>query len=305
MFHPPDRGSHGVHTFTLTEESFLHTLATPSRSARVPGRALASLAALVAGLAAALVVVPPRLAAGDLADRGQLGAAFRAAVVEYWRSGDRNYPPALQRVVDYWFRFHLVKGGIAALLLVVLGVLTVLLWRTFLQADGLGTGSRAALASAGTAAPMLALFALVVAMANVQGALAPFSSLMPMLTEGTPDADLTSTLAQARQQLTGSHRTSGHTPLALDAMVGDFARYHAALAVVCAVVVAALLGLSVMCWRSYARVRSADRRARRVWGGFGVFSALSSLMVAVVLVANAGTATDPAPALLAFFNGGF
>jgi hypothetical protein len=39
-------------------------------------------------------------------------------------------------------------------------------------------------------------------------------------------------------------------------------------------------------------------------GWFGVFSALSSLLVALVLAANTGTATDPAPALLAFFNGG-
>ncbi len=287
----------------------MRALATPSRSARVPGRALATLVALVASLAAAFVVAPPRLAAsgpaGDLADRGQLGAAFRTAVVEYWRSGDRNYPPALQRVVDYWFRFHLVKGGIAALLLIVLGVLTVLLWRTFLRADGLSKGSRAALVSAGTAAPMLALLTLAVVMANIQGALAPFSSLMPMLTEGTPDANLADTLTQAKQQLAGSHRTSGYTPPALDAMVSDFARYHAALAVICAIVVVALLALSVMCWRNFARMRSADRRARRVWGWFGAFSALSSLIVAVVLIANTGTTTDPAPALLAFLNGGF
>jgi hypothetical protein len=283
----------------------LHTLATPSRQAGVPRRALATLAALVAGLAAAFVVAPPRLAAsgraGDLADRGRLVAAFRTAVVGYWRSGDRNYPPALQRVVDYWFRFHLIKGGIAALLLIVLGVLTILLWRTFLRAHGLRKGSKAAVVSAGTAAPMLALFALAVVMANIQGALAPFSSLMPMLTEGTPDPSLAGTLAQVRQQLAGSHRTSGYTPPALDAMVSDFARYHAALAVIAAVVVVALLGLSVMCWRSFARMGSADRRARRVLGWFGVFSALSSLIMAVVFVANTGTAMDPAPALLAFF----
>ena len=73
---------------------------------------------------------------------------------------------------------------------------------------------------------------------------------------------------------------------------------------VAAVVVVALLGLSVMCWRSFAGVGSADRRTRRVFGWFGVFSALSSLIVAVLSVANTGTATDPAPALLAFFNGG-
>jgi hypothetical protein len=266
------------------------------------------LVTLVAALAAAFVIAPPRLAAsgaaGDLADRGQLAAALRTAVVGYWRSGDRTYPPALQRVVGYWYLFHLVKGGIAALLLIGLVVLAVLLWQTFLRADGLGMGSRAALVSAGTAVPMLALFALTVVMANIQGAVAPFASLLPLLMGGTSDPGLTGILAQARQQLAGSHGTSGDTRPALDAMVSDFARYHVALAVVAAIVVVALLGPSVLFWRSLARVGSTDRRTRRVLGGFGVFSAVSSLIVAVVLVANTGTAADPAPALLAFLNGG-
>jgi hypothetical protein len=287
----------------------LHTLAPPSRSAGVPGRALATLVALVAGLAAAFVVAPPRLAAsgptGDLADHGHLVAAFRAAVVEYWRSGARDYPPALQRVVDYWFRFHLIKGGIAALLLIVLGALSVLLRRTFLRVDGLRTGSRAALVSAGTTVPMLTLFALAVVMANIQGAMAPFGSLLPILTEGTPDAGLADISAQARRQLAGSHRTGGYTPPALNAMVGDFGWYHSVLTIVAVVVVVALLGLSVACWRGFARMGAADRRTRRVSGWFGVGSALSSLIMAVVLVANAGTAMDPAPALLGLFNGGF
>ena len=284
-----------------------HTAAPPHTG--VPGRALAVLVALVAVLSVAFVVAPPRLAAsksaGDPADQGQLIAAFRTALVGYWRSGDRNYPPALRRVVDYWFRFHLVKGGIAALVLIVLVALGVLLWRTRLRADGLGTGSRAALVSAGTAVPPLALFALAVVMANLQGAVAPFASLLPLLMGGPPDAGLAGTLAQARQQLAGSHRTAGYTPPALDAMVSDFGRYHVAMAVISAVVVVALLSLGVVFWRGFARVGSADRRTRRVLAGFGVFSVLSALIVVVVFIANTGTAMDPAPALLGLFNGAF
>jgi hypothetical protein len=291
------------------EEFLLQTLANPSRTSGIPDRLLAMLVALVVVLATVFVVAPPRLAATgpatDLADERHLVAAFRTAIVGYWRSGDGDYPPDLQRVVDYWFRFHLIKGGIAALLLIVLGVLTVLLWRAFLRADGLGFGRRAALVSAGSAAPMLALGALVVVMANVQGAMAPFASLFPLLIGGTPDARLAGPLAQARQQLAGSHRTSGYTPPALDVMVSDFARYHVAMVVISACVVVALLSLSAMSWRGFARAGSADRRSRRVWLWFAVSSALWSLIVAVVLVANAGTAMDPAPALLALLNGGF
>lgn len=287
----------------------MHTQVVPPRSAAVPGRALAMLVALLAGLAVAFVVAPPRLAAsgtaGELADRGHLTAAFRTAVVGYWRSGDRSYPPDLSRVVDYWFRFHLIKGGIAALMLIALGALAVLLWRAFLRADRLGAPGRAALVSAGGAAPVLALCALVVTLANVQGAMAPFASLLPLLMGGTPDESLTGVLAQARRQLAGSHRTGGYTPPALDAMVSDFAWYHTALVAVAAVTAVALLGLAVMFWRSFSRVGRSDRRTRRVLAYLGVFSVLSSLIVAAVMAVDLGTAMDPAPALLAFFNGAF
>jgi hypothetical protein len=89
-------------------------------------------------------------------------------------------------------------------------------------------------------------------------------------------------------------------------MVSDFAWYHVALALALAVAVAvALLSLSVVSWRSFARMGSADRRIRWVLGWFGVLCALSSLIVLVLIVANTGTAMDPAPALLDLFNGGF
>jgi hypothetical protein len=291
------------------EESFLSTLTAPPRAVGVPGRALATLAALVAVLGVAFVLAPPWLAAsdpaGDPTNQSQLVAAFRAGVVGYWRSGDSAYPPQLQRVVDYWFRFHLMKGGIAALLLIVFVALAVLLWRTYLRSDGLGSGGRAALVTAGLAVPPLALGALAVVMANLQGALTPFASLLPLLMGGPPDAGLAGPLAQARQQLAGSHRTGGYTPPALDAMVSEFGRYHLVMAVISAVVVVALLGLSVVFWRGFARAGSADPRTRRALGGFGAFSALSALIVLVVFVANAGTAMDPAPALLGLFNGTF
>jgi hypothetical protein len=87
-------------------------LTASSRSVSVPGRALATLVVLGAALAAAFVVAPPRLVASgpysDLAARGDLVVAFDTAMVGYWRSGDRDYPVALQRLVDYWVRFHLV-----------------------------------------------------------------------------------------------------------------------------------------------------------------------------------------------------
>lgn len=283
--------------------------AAPSRSAGIPGRALAILAALAVALVAALFVVPPTLAesgsAGGSVDQGNLGKAFREAFVEYWSSGDRDFSPGLERVVDYWFRFHVVKAVIAAILLIVLVALGVLLWRAFLRACGLGAGSRAALGSAGVLVTMLALFALVTMAANVQGAVAPFASLLSMLPTGAADGELAVTIGQIRQRLAAPSNAGDQSPPALDVMISDFARYHLAMAVIAAIVAVVLIGMSVVLWRKFARTESSDRRTRRVLGSFGALSVVSSLVVIVVVVVNTATAADSRPALSALLDGGW
>src|SRR6185295_15066159 len=106
----------------------------------------------------------------------------------------------LERVVDYWFRYHVAKAVIATILLIVLVALGVLLWKAFLRAGGLGAGRRVALASAGVLVTMLAVFSLAMVMANIQGAVAPFASLLPMLTDGPTDGELAGTLDQVTQR---------------------------------------------------------------------------------------------------------
>ncbi|MEV0342509.1 hypothetical protein AB0H49_26115 [Nocardia sp. NPDC050713] len=266
------------------------------------GRALGALGALAAVLATAFVVAP-RALAGDFADERDLRDAFRAAFVEYWRSGDRDFSPALESVVDYWFRYHVAKGVIAALLLIVLVALGALLWRAFLRGRGLGAGRNAAFASAGVVVTALAVFSLLAVMANVQGAVAPYASLLPMLTGGDTDSEHAETRARVRQQLAESVSGNGETSPALAVMISDFSLYHVAMAVIAAVVAIVLLGLSVVAWKRFPR--SADTRARRVLGSFGVLAALSSLASIVVVVANTTTVADPGPALLALFDGGW
>ena len=129
--------------------------------------------------------------------------------------------------------------------LIVLVTLGVRVWKAFVKADGLGTGKSAALASTGAVLTMLALFSLVAVMANLQGVVAPYSSLLPMLTTDTSDAQLTGTLDQIRWQLADSSGTAGHTAPALQVMTDDFARYHVAMAVISAIVAAALLWFAV------------------------------------------------------------
>ncbi|MFI0479405.1 hypothetical protein [Actinomadura sp. 9N215] len=255
-------------------------------------------------------VVAPRFLAGvgpgsGFAGERDLVEALRTSFTGYWSSGDRDLSPSLERVVDYWFRYHLAKAAIAALLLIVLVALGIRVWKAFVRADGLGTGKSVALASTGVLVTMLALFSLVAVMANLQGVVAPYSSLLPMLTAGATDAQLTGTLDQIRRQLADSPGTDGHTAPALQLMIDDFARYHVAMAVIAAIVAAVLSVLSAVLWRWFARTEPSGRRTRRVLGSFGVLSALLSLAGIVVAVANTTTAADPAPALLAFFQNGW
>ncbi|QIQ06974.1 hypothetical protein HA039_17935 [Streptomyces liangshanensis] len=282
------------------------------------GRALASRAAFATTLVAALgvaFVVAPRVLAGlgpgsGFAGQGALVRDFRSAFVAYWGAGDPDLSPRMEGLVDYWVRYHVAKAAIAALLLVVCAALGAALWKAFLRADGPGAWRRAALASAGGGVSLLALFSLAVVMANIQGAIAPFSSLLSLLPVGETHGELATTLDQVRAGLshgpgtaTGTGAGSRTSPV-LDLMISDFARYHAVMAVISGVVAAALVGFSTLLWRRFAGTPSSAPRTRRVWAAFAALSTLTALAVIVVAAANTGTATNPAPALLGFFNGG-
>ncbi|MEV6769021.1 hypothetical protein AB0N05_10395 [Nocardia sp. NPDC051030] len=275
--------------------------AVPSQSAGISGRALAVLVPLAVVLGIATVFAPGRLAAlgSGGVDQGNLRDTLRGGFIEYWGAGRRDFPPRLASAVDYWFRFHVAKAVIAALLLIVLVVLGILLWKAFLRASGVRTGS--VLASSGVIVTLLGVLALLTVMANIQGMVTPFSSLMPMLRDGDSDPELTATLDQVRQRLAESTRTDD--PPALDVMISDFARYHAVMAVIAATVAVVLIAVSVLLWKHF---RSAsDRRTRRVLACFGILSALGALALLIVLVGNISVAADATPALKAFFEGGW
>ncbi|MEU5398256.1 hypothetical protein ABZ348_03005 [Streptomyces sp. NPDC005963] len=281
----------------------------PSRFAYLPGRATALLSVLAVALAAAFVLAPRMLAASsagnDLSDRDELSRAVREAFIVYWASGDREFSPELKTVVDYWFRYHVAKAVIAALLTIVLITLGVLLWKAFSRAGGPGASRSAALASSGVLVTVLGLFSLAVVMANVQGAVAPFASLLPMLGVTSAHGKLGASLDEIREYLAGQPGTGDWTPPAIEVMISDFDRYHLAMAVLAATVAVVLIGASVLLWKKFAGTEPSDRRTRRVWASFAILSAVLSLCVLVVAVANISTAADPAPALLAFFEGGW
>ncbi|MFC8528216.1 hypothetical protein [Nocardia sp. NPDC057227] len=215
-------------------------------------------------LGIAFVVAPEWLAASDaarFADEGALRQALSGAYAEYRLAGQRAFTPALRDIVGYWARYHLVKAVIAVTLLLVLAVLVRWAGNT----------------AAKVPASVLALGALALAAANIQGAAAPFAAVLPML----PGAEL----AAAERQLGAGERAP-----ALAVMIDDFARFHAVLAVLAAVVALCFLGAGLALFA---------RRALLL-GGIGIVLALG---IGTVAVANATTARDPEPAFAAFLEG--
>ncbi|MFD3746030.1 hypothetical protein [Nocardia sp. NPDC058633] len=261
------------------------------------GRVLGALVALAGALVIAFVVAPRPLAnrvGAHFRDEDDLAQAFRTAFIEYWQTGSREFTSDLAEVVDYWFRYHLVKAVLAAILLLVLLALAVLLWRALLAAGEAGLGARVALAVSGSVATVLALGSSVAVLANVQGTVAPFASLLPMVTGD----DSAGVRAEVDQRVTDGTRTPP-----LDVMVDDFARYHVAMAVLAAVTTVCLLGACVLLWR--ASVRARDRRSRRVLVSASVLVGVPALLSIVVAVANTTNAADPVPGLAALFTGGW
>ncbi|WP_330180251.1 hypothetical protein OHB26_28045 [Nocardia sp. NBC_01503] len=277
------------------------------RSAGFSHRAGGMLAAVAVGLGFAFVIAPRFVATswagGGFADEGSLRDGFRAAFIEYWDSGSAGFTPSLQRVVDYWVRYHVVKAVIAAVLLVVLIALSALLWQAFLRAGGAAAGERVAFAASGAVASILVVCSMLLVLANIQGAIAPFASLFPMLMGGPGDARLDDTLGQVRLGLTDYH--GGRGAPALDVMVRDFQVYHEVLVVLAPIVAVAALALALYACGRFMKSARDDRRTRRVFGSFGIAATLISVAAIVVTVANTTTVIDPAPSLAALFAGGW
>ncbi|MFD6392033.1 hypothetical protein [Nocardia sp. NPDC060259] len=275
-------------------------LAVTSRVLRSSGRGVALLVAAAVLLVVAFVLVPGMAAGwgseGGIGDEGELRGALRVAFVGYWSSGAGEFSPALDDVVEYWFRYHVVKALIAVVLLGVLVALASVLWKAVGRTSDLKRGRRIVLGVAGAGVTVFALVALVAVMANVQGAVAPYASLLPMLFDEAVGPELAGTLEDVGRQL-AAWEGSGASP-ALDVMIDGFTRYHVVMAVIAAVVAVGFAVASVVLWKRRAG-RSSGKR--RVLAGSGVLA----VVFLVVAVANTTTVADPVPALRALFDGGW
>ncbi|AGL16358.1 hypothetical protein [Actinoplanes sp. N902-109] len=227
-------------------------------TARRPDAGLLSMAVVLV----AAYFVAPRLLLGP----GRPGD-FPRAFAAFWSSGGADLPPELQHLVDYQFHYHLARVIIALPLLAVLVTLTVRLRRFRL------------------AAGVLALAAAVLLIANVQGVVSPFGTLLPILASGSAAADSAALLAQVRDQL-----HNGATSPAVAVMLGEYVRWHVAKGVLVGLLAVVLAGLSAVAWRR-----------RRRW--LSLLAATLTVAALVVVAANVTTVADPVPPFLLLLQG--
>jgi hypothetical protein len=260
------------------------------------------LAALALTLAAAFVWLPrpfARAVSGhDYGDEEHLRATVTSAFVDYWQIGRRMLTPELSHLVDYWRWYHVLKAAAAIGLMIVLVLLAIRLWNAFA-----GSGERAdarRLATGGVVATALAVFAFVVAMANLQGTIAPFSSLMSILPINTAHGDLTAMIGQVEDEL--GHYPSGSSG-ALEEMVHDLAVYHVVVATISRSAAAVLVVLVIMLFRTYAGTPMIDRRARRLLRWLGVTASVMGVLLGVLALGNVSAVIDSPTAVLNFYRG--
>ncbi len=197
------------------------------------------LAALAVPLAAGFVLAPRALTGAGPTHQHSLSAAASQAFTAYWQSGRRGYPSALADLVAYWRRYHLAKAAFAVGLTITFGWLAQILWRSLLRAGRPRLATTTTAVVSGSAVTALAFVSALVVMATVQGALAPFSSLVSLLPIGHGSPALASAALQIRLDLAENHALP-RPPAALEAIIDDFQRYHAVLAAQAAILAAGI-----------------------------------------------------------------
>lgn len=289
--------------------SFMRHSRPPTQPAAPAGRLLSGrdraaalfLAILTVLLAAGFVLAPTALTSAGPTHEHSLSAAASQAFNAYWQSGRRSYPSALADLVAYWRRYHLVKAGFAVALTIAFCWLAHILWRSLLRAGRLPPATTTAAVVSGSAATALAFGSVLVVMATIQGALAPFSSLVSLLPVGHGDPALTASAGQIQHDL-AEHHAVFRTPATLDAIIDDFQGYHAVLAAQVAILAVVLIGLSVLMWRRAPTAGRAVPRAKALLRLLATAFTLLTVIVLVVGAANVSTALNPDPALRLVFG---
>ncbi|MFY2788079.1 hypothetical protein [Rhodococcus sp. MALMAid1271] len=274
-------------------------MATTAASSTWDRRRRTSILVLTAGvLGVAVAALPAKIAqlwpGSGTTTYASLAGRLRPAFVDYWAAGHPKPGSALAQVVAYWQGFHVVKAVAAAVLLAVLAALLLDLWGRWVAAGR--SGRRRALGALGALGALASLVALLMVVANIQGAVAPLSSVVSFLPTDGSDPAVAATIGEISAEL-----RSGSTTSVLDALVSDFRVYHAAMVVSAGLTTVLLLACGITLWRQRSR---SQHNERRLYVTTATIMLTLALAFGVVAAANLSTVIDPASALLAFFEGG-
>jgi hypothetical protein len=179
--------------------------------------------------------------------------ALRSTLVTLMASGaDDN--PALNALLSGYVWFHLVEAIVGGLFLVALALFAGFCWRRFRRSSGTGGSfERRTYLWFGLLGTTVSLFLAVVVVANVSSVLNPrpgFSGSFGLI--GSPPTG--SPAAELQESFTGWLRSgSSQMPAPVTRAIADRVAWQGPKAVICAVLLAALVRLSVVVWRTLIR----------------------------------------------------
>ncbi|MFV0460465.1 MAG: hypothetical protein ACK5MT_17025 [Actinomycetales bacterium] len=253
------------------------------------------LAAAAAALVAAAVVLPEAVARLLHAGGTGVTAAALPQMVsrgfDVWvATGSSELPPDLTSATAFWKTFHEAKAVLSIAALTALVVLQARTWTAYCAGTRVRR-QRVMLALALLVETVANGLAGLVVLANVQGSIAPLSSVLSFLPAG-----------QATPAMTTMHEqiVSGAGSPATTALLYDFRNYHLAV-----LVGSALLGLGLIFAGIVTGIRWAEAPARRLRDLVlaEVVLATGLGFLGLVLLANLSTVNETMPALALFLAG--
>lgn len=262
---------------------------------RARWRHISTWSAGVIALAAAVMTVPPVLAEWSFAGRISVSSLPETVSTGFdqWIAAGSAAPSAvLTDAATFWAIFHVTKAVLASALLWALIVVGYRIWVRAARSET--RAEHRAWTIVGVLGAWLPVLVLLVVLANIQGAVAPLSSVMSFL-----PIRATTAIGLVRTEL-----ASGTYGPATSTLLGDFRMYHAVLAGSLLIVATALLATITLMLIRRARLPGNDRFARRVLACGAVALTLLTAALGLLLLANLSTVADTATALAGFFNNG-
>lgn len=229
---------------------------------------------------------------GSLTQPDELATRVGEELTVFWRADRAALGPALERLVEFWFWWHLTKVVICTCGVVVLGLLVRAFWQRF---DHAGRAGAVGLGLGAILTSTVLLGVLVLLLANVQSMATPLISVLQVIPADPADATTAATVGAIRQGV--SEDGGAYPTTSLRYLTDSVTRYHAVLVAVSLSVAAGAVVLAVASGIRRARTARDLRRIRIRLLATVLFAAFVAITAAVIALDGLLEATDPAAVL--------